>query len=349
MSNNSAILWDKRDYDMLGRVASGIVRNGEPGIMNLRNFKYGRIGDDDFVPDRAIGLNPCGEIPLENKEVCNLAITCPTRCPDTSRWLKACEYATFYSSTVALLPTHSVETNDVVARNRRIGIDILDYAGWKQEIGTHAFIKALRGGFKRVRVTNKKLAQQAGVPVSIRVTTMKPNGTVSKMVGRSPAYPNATYMLRRIRIAKNTPAEQILMEAGIPHEPCAMQPDFTTVFEYPIYNGELREVQDVSLWEQASNLVLLQREWADNSVSNTLYFGEKERGDVEHVLSSIVPVTKSISMMAHDTNSYPQMPEERLTISDYHKRLEAIDQIDWTNFRGDGEDEKYCSAAGCSI
>ncbi len=46
----------------------------------------------------------------------------------------------------------------------------------------------------------------------------------------------------------------------------------TTVFEYPIIQGPAPPASEVTIWQQAMNVVLLQREWSDNSVSNTLYF-----------------------------------------------------------------------------
>lgn len=349
MSNNSVTLSKRGDYDLLGEVAARVMANGEPGIINLKNFKQGRIGDRNARVDYSIGTNPCGEITLEDKELCNLAITCPTRCVDLNRWYKACEYATFYASTVALIPTHWACTNEVIARNRRIGIDILDFASWKQQIGTHTIIRALRHGYKVVTRTNQRLAREAGVPESIRKTTMKPNGTVSKVVGRPSTYPNARYMLRRIRISRGTPMEQLLINAGIPNELCVNQPEYTRIFEYPIYNGEVREIAEVSLWEQAMNLVLLQREWSDNAVSNTLYFKKEEERDIEHVLSSIVPVTKSVSMCPFVDAQYKQMPEERISKAEYTQRLEQISTIDWSNYNRDSSVELYCEGGACSI
>jgi len=302
-----------------------------------------------------LNISNCAEIPLENKEVCNLAITCPTRCADVDEWIKACEYATFYCSTVTLLPTHSAETNAVVARNHRIGVDILDFIGWSDQIGTNQVIKALRRGYKHVKSVNRRMAREAGVAPSLRLTTIKPNGTVSKLMGRSPNYPNARYMLRRIRIQRGTQLDQILQEANIPFEKCVNQPDYTHVFEYPIYNGTLREVSEVSLWEQAMNVILLQREWADNAVSNTLYFSDKEKDDVEHVLSSIVPAVKSVSMakqvpcLGGDDAPYAQMPEQRISSIEFKERLNSIERIDWTRFRGDGIDERYCDNDTCVV
>jgi hypothetical protein len=49
----------------------------------------------------------------------------------------------------------------------------------------------------------------------------------------------------------------------------------TLVFAFPVKSKGAKSAEHVSLWQQASNLVTLQREWADNSVSNTLYFRPK--------------------------------------------------------------------------
>lgn len=173
MSNNSVRLVETEDFDLLGEVAKRVPIRGEPGILNLKNFKHGRIGKKDVTrEDKADGLNPCGEIPLEDREVCNLAITCPTRCTP-NEWNFACWYATFYSSTVSLLPTHQPSTNAVVARNRRIGVDIIDGALWMETAGLHNVIKQLRKGYKTVRRANQTFNAEAGVPEAIKVTTIE--------------------------------------------------------------------------------------------------------------------------------------------------------------------------------
>lgn len=348
MSNNAGKLVETKDFEQLGNIAYRAINNSDLGIMNMKNTKYGRIGDPKYKEDVGTGLNPCGEVILENKEVCNLACTCPTRCATEEDWLYACDYATYYCSTIALLPTHQPETNAVIARNRRIGVSITGFTDWKEERSTHEIIASLRKGYAAVKTRNLCLANEAGVRPSIRLTTMKPDGTVSKLMGRAPGahYPNYTYMIRRIRIQTGTPINQLLIDANIPHEPCVMQPEYTTVFSYPIHTAT-RPMSDVSLWMQANNLVLLQREWADNAVSNTLYFSKEEEDQIEDVLSSIVPVTKSISMMPIDCNAYEQMPEEEITKEEYEARINHIKTIDWSMFRGDGIDQKYCTAEGC--
>lgn len=274
MSNNSALLEKAEDFEDLDEIAVHNIDGHDVGYLNLLNVRHGRLGKYDNVrEDKAIGINPCGEIPLEHREVCNLAETAPTRCVDHMTWLKACEYATFYCSTVSLLPTHQSTTNAVIARNRRIGVSIMDFTGWQETTGTATVIRHLREGYKHIRAVNKALAEEAGVPESIRVTTVKPGGTVPKLAGRTSgaSYPTFKYVLRRTRVGDGHPVCKLLKDAGLPHEKEVYTPN-TTVFEYPIELGPARPATEVSVWEQAMNVILLQREWADNAVSNTLYF-----------------------------------------------------------------------------
>lgn len=275
MSNNSVELETDEDFEHLGEIAKRVIRNGEPGYINRQNMRFGRIGRSmkGLRYDRAVGFNPCGEQPLENKEICCLVETLPTVCKSEEEWLNACKFATFYASTVTLLPTHQPETNKVIARNRRIGVGIIDYTGWKLDSGVHRVTKYLRKGYKEVRQTNRKLNAEAGIPEAIRVTTIKPGGTTPKLPGKTSGcgHPTFDYTLRRVRVAKNSPVHPILVRAGVPYEQDYFD-SYTDVFEWPILQGPAKPADKVSLWEQAMNLTLLQREWSDNAVSNTLYF-----------------------------------------------------------------------------
>src|SRR5690606_30841873 len=119
-------------------IVNTILERGEPGFINLKNIqKFGRVGSHDIVegsrenePDKAVATNPCGEIPLESYELCNLVEVFPTRCVDRNGnfsfeiFSEALKFATFYASTISLLPTHYEVTNEVIARNRRIGVSL---------------------------------------------------------------------------------------------------------------------------------------------------------------------------------------------------------------------------------
>src|SRR6185436_7381898 len=295
MSNNSVALRDEDDFLMLPEIAERVQDNGEPGILNLKNVrKYGRIGEK--MHDDATGINPCGEIPLESAELCNLVECFPTRCSNGD-FDRVLELATFYASTVSLLPSHSEETNEVVSRNRRIGVSVSGIADWLDATSVSNVFGKLNRGYDVVRQANRKLAREAGVAESVRVTTVKPSGTVSLLAGVSSGmhFPVAGHVLRRVRIAEGSPVAELLSGAGVPHERDVVS-DGTEVFEFPLRygHGKTRSVKQVSVFEQAQVVQMLSRCWADNAVSNTLTVQPEEVKYVERVLAFSAPLVKSM-------------------------------------------------------
>jgi ribonucleotide reductase alpha subunit len=329
-------------------------------------------------------ISNCGEQPLENKELCNLVETFPTRCKDDREWIKATEYATVFASTTTLLPTHCKETNAVMCRNRRIGVGIVDFSGWKTKIGLNQVIKLLRRGYDNVRAINHWVQSEAGVPDSVRVTTMKPGGSVPKVAGRQAgmSHPNFHYMIRRVRIAMDAPMVPLLIEANVPYEVDVVS-DNTYVFEFPLKTDTAKPASEVSVWEQAANLVVLQREWSDNAVSNTLTFipewelalsklpehlttkdlqqFENKEYKVEHAYGKINIYLRNAHHEEHDLEHllashassrgvYAQMPEEGITPEEYYLRQDKIGIIDWSKLRHSvAEPEKYCTGEACEL
>lgn len=355
MSNNSVILSESEEFERLPEIADMIRANGEPGIINLLNIqKYGRIGKK--MADAAIGFNPCAEIPLEDRELCNLVEVFPTRCDSTEDIWRMMELATFYASTVSLLPSHDKDTNAVVARNRRIGVSVSGVADWVDNTNLSLVTMTLRRGYEEhVEPLNRRLAAEAGVPASVRLTTVKPSGTISQLAGVSPGmhWPVAKHVIRRIRVAEDIPMVDVLINAGIPYERDKYS-DRTLVFSFPlrIGQGKTRAVSEVSIWEQASLVAMLQREWADNAVSNTLTFRKSEANQIERVLAAFAPLTKSLSMLpdqAESDQAYEQLPYEAIT-KDQFKELGELPVIDWSDYGGsDGVDSKYCTTDACEI
>lgn len=300
----------------------------------------------------------CGEIQLCSEETCNLSEVFPTRCQKPSDFFSALEHATFYCSTVSLLPTHRPETNKIVAKNRRIGVGVGGIAQWLSEekwgskMDYTKMTKFLRKGYKIVREVNKNLAEQAGVPPSIRVTTIKPSGTISLLVGCTPGmhYPVSRYAIRRMRIAKDSPLVKPMIEAGIPHEKDQYSEN-TLVFEFTIDHGDVRPADRVSPWEQFSLIATLQRCYADNCVSATVYFDkEKDKEDIEKMIAMYIPVLKSVSMLPHSGHGYAQAPYEPITKEIYEKRLETYRQPEFSAVSGNvPTGTKYCSNDSCEL
>ncbi len=352
VSNNSVLLKDITQFDQIDNIAPLIQKNGEPGVLHLENMqKYGRFGQ--IIPDRAWLSNPCGEIALESYELCNLSEIFISKCKNLDEFLEMVEYATFYAATVNLLPTHRSETNAVVQRNRRTGVSISGVADAIEKFGMPTVIQWLRAGYDEVRSLNETLAKNAGIPVSLKVTAVKPSGTISLLAGTSPGmhYPPYTYALRRIRIGKSTPLGELLAREGVPYEPDVYDPN-TLVFEFPIHYENPRSLEDVDLYEQISVLLMLQREWADNMVSNTLQFDPKKYDDkaIARILKAFLPMLKSTTLLPKSDEIYPQMPFEKIDKEEYERRIKQIPKIDWQKLREHHAfHDEFCSAQSCPI
>lgn len=362
LSNNSVVLRDNADFESLPDLVPGIIRNGEPGFINLQAIqKYGRIGKEKR--DDAVGCNPCGEIPLESYELCNLCEVFPTRCSDNMEYHTALHLATMYATIISLLPSHDHRTNSVVTRNHRIGISLSGLADWKDQIGIPALTRKLRDGYKTVEQANTQMARLVGIAPSVRLTTVKPSGTISQLAGVSSGmhHPWDRWSIRRVRVGAGSPIVDILTAAGVPVEPDAKDPTNTLVFEFPLEfgGGVTRPQSEVSVWEQMAFAAMLQRDWSDNMVSCTTTFGPAEEGEIGHALGMFAPVLKSMSMLP-DLDAYAralclppayiQAPYEKITREEYRNRKKQIEQVDWDAFTGsDGQDSLYCESDYCEV
>jgi len=361
MSNNSVVLKSEQDYNdfsFIPDISTRIRDNGEPGIINLHNIqKYGRYGK--ILEDKASLVNPCGEIALENFELCNLSEIFPTRCKSIQEFYKAAEYATFYSSTVSLLPTHRPETNAVIAKNRRIGVSISGIAQWVSGnndiwgvMNATRMTKFLRDAYKIVKNVNCNLAREAGIPASVRITTVKPSGSISLLAGVTPGvhYPVSRYAIRRMRIGKNSPLVEFLKLGNIPYE-IDITSENTLVFEFVIDHGDVRPCNEVSPWEQFALVTTLQRCYSDNCVSATIYFDKDKDGpDVEKMIAMYIPTLKSVSMLPHSGHGYKQAPYEPITKEQYELMKDKYRIPDFNTVKNNiPAGSMFCSGDTCEL
>lgn len=368
MSNNSVWMDSDEDFERIPELVAHITGDegrGEPGFINGRNVRSrGRYrdkvgnGNTWLREDYASGMNPCGEIPLRSHELCNLVEVFPTRNKNRAEWDRVLQSATLFASTVALLPSHDSKTNEIVAENRRIGVSVSGVADWIDSTPFSRIHRWLDDGYDIVRHTNSYLARQAGVPASIRLTTVKPSGTVSLLPWVSPGvhHPVKRTFIRRVTFAKNDPAVAKLIEARVPYEPLITDPTGSLSFQFPMQSankGKTRSVDQVSIWEQASIAAFLQRVWADNAVSFTGTVGLKEIGQLEAVVSQTLPVVKALSFLVNNDEKkmYEQAPYEGITVEEYERRMAQINQdIDWSDYAGsDGIDTRYCDGNACEV
>ena len=311
ISNNSVVLQNQEDFLMIPDIVENIIAcGGDPGIINLINIqKYGKYGIEK--EDNATLMNPCGEVPLEPNELCNLVTTFPEK--GFKKWKKALKFATIHALNASLLPSEFPETNQIIAKNRRIGVSMTGLARIFDKIPMSIFIREMRDGYKYIQMLSDSLSKHAGVRTPIRTTCIKPEGSMSILGNTTSGVHFPVFSgrgIRRIRLNKKSRISKQLIENTELYYEQDIYEKSNYVFEFPIYETT-RSVDTVSLAEQFSIVALMQREWSDNAVSATCYFDEDDLNDVERLIALHIPVLKSISLLKHDFTYYEQMPFEK--------------------------------------
>jgi hypothetical protein len=356
MSNNSVRAFVGDD---LSDVIPGIVRNGEPGVIWEDVTKqYGRLIDPPDNKDwRFAGFNPCAEQPLESGEMCTLADIHLSKINDTQEMSRALKYAYLYAKSVTLLPTAIPKTNAIMQRNRRIGISASGIANFSDNNGQALLRKWFDEGFKTLKNYDVTYSEWLCVRESIKITTVKPTGTTSLLVGESPGVhwsPGGTYFNRAMRIDSQSPIIPLFAKAGYRIEPASESPDTTVVVYFPIHSDALRSEKDVSIFEKAAIAVEAQRWWSDNGVSVTVSFDvETESDKVATVLSMYDGQLKAVSFLPMGNQVYPQQPYTNISSNEYVAAENELSKVDMNILYDeevvDAEGEKYCTTDVCEI
>jgi adenosylcobalamin-dependent ribonucleoside-triphosphate reductase len=356
MSNNSISANVGMDYE---KYVDLIVDNGEPGFIWLdvaRN--YGRLKDPADGKDfRVMGFNPCAEQPLESYELCTLVEVHLNRHETKEDFLKTLKFAYLYGKTVTLLPTHWQQTNGIMQRNRRIGTSLTGIASFADERGLPTTREWMDEGYEKIRHYDHKYSEWLCVRESIRVTTVKPSGSVSILSGATPGVhwgPGGEYFLRAIRFGETDPMLHLFKAAGYKIEKDLVSAN-TQVVYFPVHSGHPRSEKDVTLFEKIALAATAQKYWSDNGVSVTLSFDkETESKHVAPALHMYEGQLKAVSFLPMGNTVYPQQPYTQITREEYEAHLGQIKKINWDAIY-DGVDnleamgEAYCTTDVCEI
>jgi len=356
MSNNSVETSVGVD---LSAIVDGIARNGEPGVIWMdMSRKYGRLADAPNNKDhRVAGYNPCAEQSLESYECCTLVETYLNRHESLEDFKRTLKFAYLYAKTVTLLPTHWEETNAIMQRNRRIGTSISGVANFADRVGMPTLREWMNEGYKTVTRYDNIYSEWLGIRESIKMTTVKPSGTVSILAGESPGVhwtPGGKYFLRAIRFSNDDPMLPLFKMANYIVEPASESPNTTSVVFFPIESGAKRSEKDVTIFEKIALAAAAQRYWSDNSVSVTISFdSEAEKDHIGTVLHMYDGQLKTVSFLPQGNFTYPQMPYTQITKEKYEENLSTLMPIDFSGIyagmAADAIGESYCTTDSCEI
>lgn len=354
-SNNSINAKVGMDYTTISDLIS---TNGEPGVIWLDNAKaYSRMkaNEMDFKDHKIKGFNPCAEINLEDYELCNVVESFPTKHNSIEDYMITLKYAYLYAKTVTLLDSHWSETNRVMLRNRRIGISMTGITEFIASRGIKELEEWCEEGYKTVRKYDDIYSDWFAIPRSIKVTTVKPSGTVSLLAGVTPGvhFPESLFYIRRVRLSNLSPYIEILKNSGFKIEPAVGQENSTVVVEFPVRVAEgTRKQSDVTMWEQFSLAAFMQEHWSDNGVSVTITFDPKtESKDIANALDQFQFKLKAVSLLPKtEEGSYPQMPYQEITEDEYNRMVSTVSPVDFSSmFSTEAIGEKYCTNDSCTL
>jgi len=284
---------------------------------------------------------------------CNLVETFPANHEDADDYMRTLKFAYLYAKTVTLLPTHNPRTNQVTLRNRRIGLSQSGIVQAFKKFGRRTVLKDFcDAGYHEIRRWDELYSEWLCIQKSIKVTSVKPSGTISLVVGTTPGihHPEACTYWRRARIAKDSSLIPLLEEAGFHIEPDVKDQDRTVVVKFAISDDRVRPVSEVSMWEQMVNVVDYQRYWADNQVSCTIKFHPEEAGDIARIIGTFEDQLKGISFLPLSNHGYAQAPYEPCTVKEVDDYNATLKPADYTDFFGqEAEGAMYCDTDKCVI
>ena len=328
-------------------------KNGEPGYIWLDNARTrGRFKDGLRFDDMNVaGFNPCVEQQLEDAELCCLVETYPAKHDDYEDYLRTLKIAYLYGKTITLSNTHWPETNAKMLKNRRIGLSQSGVVQAFNKFGRRDLYEMCDKAYEYVQQLDEEYSNWLCIPKSIRMTSIKPSGTVSLLNGSTPGihFPESEYYIRRIRFSHTSELLKQLEEAGYHIEKDSYSPN-TMVVEFPVKEPYfMKGKKDVSIWEQLEIAAQYQHYWADNSVSITVTFNETEAPQLKDALEMYETRLKAVSFLKYQETGYVQAPYEPITKKQYEKMSANIKPIKRFVSEEGGTGSKFCSNDTCTI
>lgn len=352
MSNNSVVC---NDFSVLPEEFwEGYKNNGEPyGLINLKNARaFGRTGETKYKDPKVNGFNPCAEQSLEDYETCCLAeiYLCNIESKEELKDIATLLYRINKHS--LRLPSHHPETEAIVHKNMRMGIGVTgvlqatdEQRSWLDETYEH------------LRKYDKIYSEVKGWPTSIKLTTCKPSGTLSLLPGVTPGiHPGyARYMIRRIRIASNSPLVDVCRNHGYKVEYVrnfdGTDERGTMVVDFPFrYPDNAVLANDTSAIQQLEYVKWLQTVWSDNAVSCTVYYRDEELPEIRKYLAENYNTNfKSLSFLRHSGHGFDQAPYEEISKELYDELVANSTLITSVNSEVNFDADEECATGACPI
>lgn len=367
LANNSAVYYKKPSIGEFLQEWGSLYesKSGERGIINMEGLR-----GSDYAPRRDLsrvqGLNPCAEILLRSKQLCNLTevvVNAEDTVEDLNRKVEIASILGTIQSSLTNFKYLRKVWRDNCEEERLLGVSLTGQFGHTLLNGSEGLDK-LGEALDEMRETaievNAKFAKKMGINVSTAITTAKPSGTVSQLTASSSGmHPwHSEYYIRTVRADNKDPLTQFMKDAGIPNEPDVMKPDHTTVFSFPqaapkgaTTRNDITAIDHLNVWR------VYKQHWTEHNPSVTISVRESEWIEVANWVYDNWADVGGISFLPHSEHTYKQAPYQDCTEADFFLAKAAMpESIDWsllsvyeTEDTTTGSQTLNCSAGNCEI
>jgi len=351
-ANNSAVVIrskvTKEDFnDLWGKIVAS--NSGEPGVY--------------FSNDKDWGTNPCCEIALRPFQFCNLTeinVSNIESQEDLNKRVKAGAFlGTLQASYTDFHYLRSI-WNKTTEKDALVGVGMTG-------IGSGKILNFnLEEAAKEAKKTNAEVAKIIGVNKAARVTTVKPSGTSSLVLGTSSgihAWHNDFY-IRRMRLGKNEALYQYLAK-NHPElvEDDFFKPDIQAVVSVPQKSPKGAIYRTESAKELLERTKKFNLEWVKkghrkgantNNVSATISVKSEEWESVGEWMWENKNTFNGLAVLPYDNGSYTQAPFEDITEEKFLEMESHLNGIDLTKVTETSDetnlqDQAACAGGNCEI
>jgi ribonucleoside-diphosphate reductase alpha chain len=323
--------------------------SGEPGVF--------------WTNDYNMGSNPCCEIALNANQYCNLT-ECNVSDVDTQEELNNRVKAATLIGTLQAGYTdfHYLRSvwKETTEREALLGISMTG-------IGSGTVLNLdLEMAATITKQENERVANLIGINSSARITTVKPAGTTSLVLGSSSgihAWHN-DYYIRRMRVGKNEPLYAYMKEK-VPAlvEDCVHNSHLEAVMSFPQKAPKGAMLRTESYKDLLERVKRFNQEWIGSghnygnnkhNVSCTISLKDDEWVECGQWMWDNREMYTGISVLPYNGGTYQQAPFEDCTEAEFLTMYDQLAKIDLTEVlevddNTEAKDNLACSNGSCEI
>ena len=329
MSNNSIFYTEKPTREQLRWHIKQLRYSGEPGFINAVEASRRRKNFN--------GVNPCGEVLLDSRGVCNLtslnvmAFVTEDGQLDREALFEAQRLSARAGYRMSLIEFELPEWDQINRRDRLVGCSLTGWQDMKNAVGltVEEEIQLLKDLRRVAREAVREIAHEIGDVEPELVTTIKPEGTQSQLptVSSGLHYSHSPYYIRRVRISASDPLARVCEELNYPIFPeVGQDPDnpSTLVIEFPVKAPEGKTKKDVTAIEQLETYKMFMEHYVDHNASITVHVRDHEWEDVEEWLWENWDYVVGITFISYSDSFYDLMPYEEIDEEEYQRRVKEM-------------------------